>query len=153
MQDHRIRRNTERNLGLAFALAVVMALPAPALARRHAPPAFSFTPRSLDGSGNNPRHPSWGTAGTPYQRLAPANYGDGVSTIAGGPNARYISNRIFNASGVDLFSERNLSQWAWVWGQFLDHTFGLAQGGNETSPITTSATDPLVIQAFAPFNT
>jgi hypothetical protein len=63
--------------------------------------------------------------------------------MAAGPNPRYISNRIFNSLGVDLFSERDVSQWAWVWGQFLDHTFGLAHSGTADAGIAFDSSDPL----------
>jgi hypothetical protein len=99
--------------------------------------------RSLDGSYNNRAHPSWGQAGTPYRRVAPARYADGVGAQASGPSPRYVSNRIFNDLGQNLFSERGVSQWVWTWGQFMDHTFGLAQDGGEKSPIGFDAADPL----------
>ncbi len=100
-------------------------------------------PRALNGSGNNPQHPEWGQAGSGYVRLAPPDYADGISQPVTGPNPRYISNRIFNAVGVDLFSPRNVSQWVWVWGQFLDHNFELAEGGSEEMPISVDQNDPL----------
>jgi hypothetical protein len=103
----------------------------------------AFEARSLDGSANNPRHPAWGAAGSAYQRIAPAAYADGVSTQRHGPNARYVSNRIFNDVGQNIFSERNMSQWGWVWGQFIDHTLGLAKAGTEVDNIATSSSDPL----------
>src|SRR5262249_7319567 len=58
-------------------------------------------------------------------------------------NPRYISNRVFNSLGVDLFSERNVSQLAWVWGQSLDHTFGNALSGGEEADIAFDSSDPL----------
>ena len=76
-------------------------------------------------------------------RLAPADYADGISQPVTGPNPRYISNRVFNAVGADLFSPRNVSQWVWVWGQFLDHNFELAEGGSEEMPISVNQNDPL----------
>ncbi len=99
--------------------------------------------RTLDGSVNNLRHPGWGKVGTAYQRLAPARYADGVGAMVGGPNPRYVSNRIFNSLGVDMFSERNLSQWVWVWAQALDHTFGMAKSGTEDAAIAFDAHDAL----------
>lgn len=102
-----------------------------------------FEQRTLDGSRNNRAHPAWGQAGTPYARIAPARYGDGVAAQAAGPSARYISNRVFNDLGQNLFSERGVTQWVWTWGQFVDHSFGLAQGGGEKSPIGFDAADPL----------
>jgi len=103
----------------------------------------SFEPRTLDGSGNNIAHPAQGQAGTPYRRIAPARYSGGVSAQARGPSPRYVSNRVFNDLGQNVFSERNVSQWAWTWGQFMDHTFGLAQDGGGKSPIAFAASDPL----------
>jgi hypothetical protein len=123
--------------------ASLLVSPGAALAGRRKPKKFRFTPRHLDGGASNLAHPSWGKVGVNYRRLAPARYADGIGAIVDGPNPRYISNRIFNSLGVDLFSERNVSQWVWVWGQFLDHTFGLAEGGTEDASIPFSSTDPL----------
>jgi hypothetical protein len=103
----------------------------------------NLVPRSLDGSDNNVLHPSWGQVSQSYQRFAPPNYADGVGTMVSGPNPRYISNRVFNSLGVDLFSERNVSQLAWVWGQSLDHTFGDALSGTEEADIAFDSSDPL----------
>jgi Animal haem peroxidase len=105
--------------------------------------ALTFEARSLSGAGNNAAHPQWGAAGQDYQRIAPARYADGAQQMVEGPNPRYISNRVFNSLGVDLFSERDVSQWAWVWGQFLDHTFGRAEPGSEEASIPFDASDPL----------
>ena len=63
--------------------------------------------------------------------------------MTGGPSPRAVSNRIFNSLGVDLFSARYVSQWGWVWGQFLDHTFGFAQTGRQSAPIAFDRADPL----------
>jgi hypothetical protein len=103
---------------------------------------------SLDGSGNNQANPTWGQAGQPYPRQGSAHYADGISQPVSGPNARFISNRVIN-DGTDafaVFSERRLSQMAWGWGQFLDHTFGLkAEGGPTATPfnIDFNASDPM----------
>ena len=83
--------------------------------------------RSLDGSNNNLAHPAWGRIGMPYLRVTRAAFADGIAEMDAGPPPRYISNRIFNDVGQNLFSENGVSQWGWVWGQFLDHTFGLRQ--------------------------
>jgi Animal haem peroxidase len=87
--------------------------------------AVSFDTRTLDGSNNNLTHPTWGQAGTQYARVAPANYADGIGQMVAGPSPRYISNRIFNDVGQNIFSENNISQWGWAWGQFIDHDIGL----------------------------
>lgn len=102
-----------------------------------------FEAQSLDGWGNNRAHPDWGRAGVSYLRVAPANYVDGIGLPVTGPNARYVSNRVFNDAGQDLYSRRGVSQWAATWGQFLDHTFGLRAGGGDEAPIPFDNADPL----------
>ena len=100
--------------------------------------------RTLDGSGNNPRHAGWGEAGTQYSRVAPPNYADGIGTMVSGPSPRYISNRVFNDVGQNLFSESNVSQWGWAWGQFIDHDMGLRDEVlAESAPMAFDAKDPL----------
>jgi hypothetical protein len=66
-----------------------------------------------------------GDAGTPYLRVAAPSYADGIGAMIAGPSARYVSNRIFNDVGQNLFSENGVTQWGWAWGQFLDHDLGL----------------------------
>ena len=63
----------------------------------------------------------------------------------GGPPTRYVSNRIFNDVNQNVFSERGVTQWGCVWGQFLDHTFGLRDEAGEPQRRTSrsTATDPL----------
>jgi hypothetical protein len=129
----------------SVAVLVLCTLLVPASASRaHSTEAAPAAPRSLDGSGNNLSHPDWGRAGTPYLRVAPPRYADGIGAMAGGPPPRYVSNRIFNDVGQNLFSENDLSQWAWLWGQFLDHDFGLRdERSAEGAPIAFAAADPL----------
>jgi len=118
--------------------------------------AVAFEIQSLDGSGNNRAHPTWGKVGQPYLRVAPANYVDGRSRPVNGPNSRFISNRVFNDVNQNIFSERQVTQWLWTWGQFMDHVFGLAQGGGPAANIPFNSRDPL--EAFTndlgviPFN-
>lgn len=105
--------------------------------------AISFEAPSLNGHGDNLEHPEWGEAGSDYVRIAPARYADGVGEMVEGPNPRYISNRIFNSLEVALFSERNVSQWGWVWGQFIDHSIERAEPGSEEANIPFNQDDPL----------
>jgi hypothetical protein len=106
--------------------------------------ATTFAIRTLDGSGNNLRHPAWGRANTLYLRVAPTNYADGVSSMPSGPSARYVSNRVFNDTGQNIFSKSGVTQWGWVWGQFLDHDFGLRdERPAENAPIGFDAADQL----------
>lgn len=100
--------------------------------------------RTLDGSGNNLRHPDWGKAGTPYSRVAPVDYADRIGKMPAGPPPRYVSNRVFDDTGQNLFSENGVSQWGWVWGQFIDHDFGLRdETPAESEPMAFDRKDPL----------
>jgi peroxidase len=103
----------------------------------------SLESESLDGHGNNRRHSDWGRANTPYSRVAKANYADGRSTPVAGPNTRFISNRIFSDLNQNLFSERRVSQWGFVWGQFVDHTIGLRDEKGTPANIPFDNADPL----------
>jgi Animal haem peroxidase len=110
------------------------------------PPTFAV--RSLDGSANNPQHPTWGQAGTQYARQAPPNYADGKAAMVSGPPARAISNRIFNDTGQNIFSQNDISQWGWAWGQFIDHDMDLRdETPAEAAPIGYDKGDPL--ESFA----
>jgi len=105
--------------------------------------ALGFEVQSLDGTGNNVANPTWGKAGTNYTRVAPARYADGLSQPVAGPNSRFISNRVINDVHQNVFSEHRVTQWGNVWGQFLDHTFGLRDGAGETANIPFNSADPL----------
>ncbi len=106
-------------------------------------PFATLEVQSLDGSGNNAAHPQWGKSGLPYLRVAPASYANGRDSMVNGPNARFVSDRVFNDVSQNIFSEREVTQWSWTWGQFLDHTFGLAQGGTEMANIPFNQHDPM----------
>ena len=108
----------------------------------------TFVARTLNGTSNNSANPNWGKAGTNYTRVASSDYADGIATMVAGPNARYISNRIFNDIGQNLFSENNISQWGWAWGQFLDHDMGLRdETPAEDASVPFNTSDPL--ESFA----
>lgn len=103
--------------------------------------------RAIDGSGNNPAHPDWGSAGEALLRLAPAEYGDGVSSPAGAnrPSARAISNAIAAQPADDeLLNNRNLSAMIYAFGQFLDHDLDLTTplSPREAFNIPVPAGDP-----------
>lgn len=123
--------------------------------------AFTLTPsgiataasfRSIDGTGNNATHSTWGATDNPLLRLAPSDYGDGISTPAGAsrPSARAISNTVAAQSG-SIFNARNASDWLWQWGQFIDHDLDLTDSHQplESFNIAVPAGDPY----FDPFNT
>lgn len=106
--------------------------------------------RTIDGSKNNPDHPEWGAAHTNLLRVGPVSYADGVSSPAGAtrPNPRVISNTIFTQPGL-INDPKVLSDFCWVWGQFIDHDFGLTPDGSETANILVPQGDPW----FDPMNT
>ena len=98
--------------------------------------------RSATRDSHSDRESVW-RAGEPYRRLTQAWYLDGISQPVEGPNARYISNRVFADGAQNLFSETGVTQWAYTWGQFIDHTIALRQSGDEQLDIGFDETDPL----------
>lgn len=142
----RTRRRAPATAILVGCLVVAgLGITTPAAAQEDPP----FEVQSLDGTGNNQGNPIWGGAGNQYSRVATPRYADGIAAMVDGPNSRYVSNRIMNDSHQNLFSQRNVTQWGFVWGQFLDHTFGLRLGAEPIDPpgepanIPFDATDPL----------
>jgi len=78
--------------------------------------------RAIDGRGNNLDHADWGSAGTPFLRLSPAQYADADGTPAdqGLPNARLVSNMVATQSS-ETGNRQQASGFLWQWGQFVDH--------------------------------
>ena len=91
-------------------------------------PSLPDDVRSIDGTGNNLENPDLGSTGEQLIRIADADYADGISDSAGAdrPSAREISNELSEFDG-ETFSDRNLSAFIYVWGQFIDHDFGLTE--------------------------
>jgi hypothetical protein len=110
-----------------------------------------FNPAPIDGVGNNRDHRFWGTAGSDLMRFVSAAYGDSLSTPAGAtrPSARFISNTVVDQADVSLPNDRNLSDWTYGWGQFIDHDLDLTSSGDEAFDIPVPAGDPF----FDPGNT
>ncbi|MCA9085715.1 MAG: peroxidase family protein, partial [Planctomycetaceae bacterium] len=105
---------------------------------------LSAVSASIDGSDNNVDQPEWGSTDEELLRLTSPEYGDGVSTPAGAdrPSARQISNEI-SAQSDSVLNSRNLTDFAWIWGQFLDHDIDLAkEGSTELFSIPVPAGDP-----------
>ncbi len=93
--------------------------------------------RTIDGTGNNLAHTQWGSTDEELLRVAPAEYTDGISSLAGAdrPDARTISTAIAAQDDTTPLNDRNLSAFVYVWGQFLDHDIDL------TSTSTTDEAD------------
>lgn len=102
--------------------------------------------RSFDGLGVNQSHPTWGAAGAALNRMAPADYADGVAAPSGvrRPGPREISNAVVAQAG-SILDPRGLSSWVFQWGQFLDHDLGLTPVGvaSDYFPIAIPAGDPI----------
>jgi Animal haem peroxidase len=143
-KGRRGRRSASALARTASRLVLLIALVAVTATSADAQSSFGFTPRTLDGRNNNPFNPNWGRANVQYRRNANARYADGIARPVSGVSPRYVSNRVFNDSAQNLFSENNVTQWGFAWGQFMDHTFGLRQTANgESQPLPFSAADPL----------
>ncbi|MGH0035647.1 MAG: peroxidase family protein [Myxococcota bacterium] len=91
--------------------------------------------RSIDGTGNHAEHPDRNATYTPLARLAPSDYADGATSMAGTdrPSARAVSNGVV-AQGEDIPNPYGTSDYLWQWGQFLDHDLGLTEGVDPPEP-------------------
>lgn len=94
--------------------------------------------RTIDGSCNNLRNPTFGQAKTALQRILPPHYEDGIYEPRGGrdnrqlPSARVVS--ISNVADVDS-PDLELTLSVMQWGQFIDHDLThvpIFRFGNET---------------------
>lgn len=117
---------------------------------------------SIDGTGNNPFHNTWGSAGTDLIRIAPSNYADGASAPAGAdrPSARDISNALSDqadpnnpAQDLDIINQKGLSDFIYIFGQFLDHDLDLttANTGQSFDILATQPGDPFNPPGYMPF--
>ncbi len=108
--------------------------------------------RTFDGTANNTFTPTRGSANTPMIRFGYSSkfidsQGDMI-TDATRANARTISNALF-AQSQSIPSARNLSDFAWAWGQFVSHDTDLTTTSdgddvNGTAPIAINdPNDPL----------
>ena len=111
--------------------------------------AFFFTVangqevRTYDGSNNNLANPTWGAIHTQLNRIAAPAYADKIAAPAGPQrqNPRRISNTLFAQDGP-LADRMGLSDFVWVFGQFIDHDITLTEGGNEPAMIAVDFPDP-----------
>ena len=82
--------------------------------------------RDITGRGNNIDDPELGAIDSHVKRCIPPAYGDGINEPAGldRTNPREISNVLCNQDPEELaihINDRFLTQWAWEFGQFIDH--------------------------------
>ena len=95
-----------------------------------------------DGRGNHQSENDYGIAGAIQQRLADADYSDGQHSPAGADRegARVISNRVIDQVTTKR-NRRQLSDFVWGWGQFIDHDIVATEGSQESMPIPIPADD------------
>ncbi|XP_055533794.1 peroxidasin isoform X2 [Wyeomyia smithii] len=86
--------------------------------------------RTLDGSCNNYKNPTWGSSLTGFRRLLPPIYENGFNmpigwnktTLYNGyskPSARLVSTSLISTS--DITPDDRITHMVMQWGQFLDH--------------------------------
>lgn len=99
--------------------------------------------RTIDGRFNNTTNVNWGSAGENLRLMVPLVYADGMAAPTGmsRPNPRKLSNEIF-VQNKGFSDPLKLSDFCWVWGQFLDHDIGLTPDGQEFFPIPIPEGDP-----------
>jgi hypothetical protein len=139
MQRTRVRRLTA-SFGLSILLCVLMVSPANAAAvakvsigesygEGESPPE-TFYP--IDGRGVNSAEPDWGSTGVMLGRVANSTHDPATDWmgLADLPNPRVISNAVCAQPDV-ISDERGLSDYNWLWGQFITHEidFTLTQNG------------------------
>jgi peroxidase len=125
--------------------------------------------RSITGLGNNIANPTWGQSGTDLLRVSPVAYADGASSPSQ-PNAlspRQISNNLNNQSDpIFSFADnlgptqtQNLTDFSYVWGQFIDHDMDLTLDnsgqafnipGDPTRPNDQMGVEPFTRSQFDP---
>lgn len=84
--------------------------------------------RTINGEFNNPNNQFFGAAHTPLVRVSGQGYLDDMATPVGPglPNPRVVSNALFDQS--DIISDPvGLSDFTWVFGQFMDHDLSLSE--------------------------
>jgi hypothetical protein len=106
----------------------------------------------IGGTGNNVVHPTWGAAGNDLIRLIPAQYANGVNTpsLPQDPSPRLISNLVNNqadpanpSQDIATVNQQSLSDFAYSFGQFMDHDMDLTQGNGASDPISVPVGDPI----------
>ncbi|KAF2900909.1 hypothetical protein ILUMI_05314, partial [Ignelater luminosus] len=111
--------------------------------------------RSYDGSCNNLRNPTWGTPQTPYSRLLPPIYGDGISQPTRAksgrdlPSARTVSLVFFPDVEIE---DPKFTLAAMQYGQIITHDMSMIAGSTQSTPHQTQccSSDGQLLQGPAP---
>ena len=110
------------------------------------PYSFAQEVRNIDGYANNLQNPGWGSVGNQIARITSNGYADGIAAPAGEnrPNPRHISNELFAQSEL-INDPLGLSDFTWVFGQFIDHDITLLEESTDPEdfiPIPVPIGDP-----------
>jgi hypothetical protein len=98
--------------------------------------------RTIDGTFNNLLNPNHGSAGSNLVRLGKAAYLDGISQpFTSKISGRAISNEVFAQDDLDIKDPGNLSDFCWVFGQFIDHEIGFTPNNAERFDIAVPPGD------------
>lgn len=114
-----------------------------------------FLQQSFDGTDNNLIDSDAGSTDVLLERIAEANYSDGIGEPNDDslPSAREVSN-IVAAQSESQINDRYLTDFTWLWGQFLDHDIDLSlTTGDVGSPEDYNVEVPLGDPYFDPFGT
>ncbi len=101
--------------------------------------------RSYDGYGNNQANPHFGAVGAELRYITPRAFSDGIGAPTGSdrPNPRDVSNILFAQPGY-IYDEHELSDFVWVFGQFIDHDITLVgESHSESALIAVPTCDPV----------
>jgi len=96
--------------------------------------------RTYDGSCNNLKYPVWGTPQTPYVRLLPAVYGDGISTPTESKSGKELP--LSRVVSLVMFPDAPIHDPKWTlatmqYGQFITHDMSMIAGSTQAQPHQT----------------
>jgi peroxidase len=111
--------------------------------------------RPIDEVGNKIANPKWGVAATDLLRLTPAEYSAYVKgvdspSLPQDPSPRLISDIVNNQADpaapfddIATVNQQSLSDFAYTFGQFMDHDMGLTLDNGPSMPIPVPKGDPI----------
>ncbi|XP_026492668.2 peroxidase isoform X1 [Vanessa tameamea] len=127
----------------------------PAYCRPPTKPCVLSKYRTQDGSCNNLNNPLlWGASNTPFRRVIPPDYGDGISSPRQGnngtklPSARDVSVTVHRPSYAH---DSSFTVMLAVWGQFIDHDItatALSKGENSSAISCCNLIGPVHPECF-----
>ncbi len=140
--------NFSMEMGISIVLCMLMLLPssmgAELAVENYVDDVRPVNFPNANGSGVNSAQPDWGQAGTLLGRVTNSSHDPNASWmgLTDLPNPREISN-IVCAQNEVINDERGLSDFNWLWGQFITHEidFTLTQNGRVGENVTPEAAD------------